>query len=55
MWIVRECILEFKLTYYGERLFGETVLKSIIKSFRKTVKCFTVLMKTRNVDFENYF
>ena len=43
--IIQECILEFKLTYSGERLFGANITRTFIKSIHKTVKCFVDLIK----------
>ena len=45
MHIVKESVLEFKLTYMGCRLFGDTVVKSICKSIKAMVKCFVCLLK----------
>lgn len=50
MWRVQESILEFKLTYFGERLFNSSVSKSIYKSFIAMIKCFIVLTKPHKTD-----
>lgn len=57
MWIIKESLLEFKLTYFGERLFGNTIFKSICKSFREMAKCFIDLIKSKfqKTDFKNIF
>ena len=43
--IIQECILEYKLTYAGERLFGVSIQKAFIKSIIGFVKCFIDLIK----------
>lgn len=43
--IIQECILEYKLTYSGERLWGASVLKAVIKSIKESAKCFIALIK----------
>lgn len=43
--IIQECILEYKLTYLGERLFGVSIPKAFIKSIRGFTKCFLDLIK----------
>lgn len=46
--ILKETLLEFKLTYFGERLFGASVLKSILKSLKLSAKCFVDLLTPCN-------
>lgn len=43
--ILAECLLEFQLTYSGERLFGASVPNAILKSIKETAKCFVALIK----------
>ena len=43
--IIQECILEYRLTYTGERLFGISIPKAFIKSIRGFVECFIDLIK----------
>lgn len=44
-YIIQECILEYKLTYLGERLFGVSIPRAFIKSIHKSAKCFIDLIK----------
>lgn len=48
--IIQECILEFRLTYSGERLFGVSALRALIKSMHKSVECFIDLIKPRRYE-----
>jgi len=51
--IIRECILEYRLTYMGERLFGNSVIKSHIKSLKEMTKCFIDLITpTKDIDID---
>lgn len=43
--IIQECILEYKLTYSVERLFGASIPRALIKSIRESAKCFIDLIK----------
>ena len=43
--IIQECILEYKLTYSGERLLGANIPRAFIKSIHKSAKCFIDLIK----------
>ena len=43
--IIQECVLECQLTYSGERLWGASVLKAVIKSIKGAIKCFRCLIK----------
>lgn len=51
--IIKECILEYKLSYSGERLFGVSIPKAIIKLIHKSAKCFIELIKPHS--YENTF
>lgn len=54
MHIIRECILEYRITYMGERFLGNSVIKSHIKSLKEMTKCFIDLItstKDINIDF----
>lgn len=51
MWRIKESILEFKLTYMGERLFNESLIKSIYKSTKAMIKCFVYLLKPSDIEF----
>ena len=51
MWRIKESILEFKLTYIGERLFNESLIKSIYKSTKSMIKCFVILLKPNDIEF----
>lgn len=44
--IIAECVLEYKLTYRGERLFGASILDAVIESIKETIKCFIELIKS---------
>lgn len=44
-YIIQECILEYKLTYSGERLFGVSIPRAFIKLIHKSAKCFIDLIK----------
>lgn len=46
--IIQESILEYKLTYSGERLFGVSIPRAFIKSIKGSVKCFIELIKPHN-------
>ena len=48
--ILRECFLDFQLTYSGERLFGASILKATWKSVKESIKCFVDLIKPCNED-----
>lgn len=37
-YIIQECILEYKFTYLGERLFGVSIPRAFIKSIKETAK-----------------
>ena len=50
--ILQECLLEFQLTYSGERLFGASIPKAVWKSIKESVKCFVDLIKPSD---ENIF
>ena len=50
MWIIKESILEFKLRYGLERLFNNSIQKSIYKSFIEMIKCFIYLIKPHKTD-----
>lgn len=53
MHIIRECILEYRLTYMGERLFGSSVIKSHIKALKEMIKCFIDLITpTKDIDID---
>lgn len=53
MHIIRECILEYRLTYMGERLFGNSVIKSHQKSIKAMAKCFIYLITpTKDIDID---
>lgn len=53
MHIIRECILEYRLTYMGERLFGNSVIKSHQKSINAMAKCFIYLITpTKDIDID---
>lgn len=53
MHIIRECILEYQLTYMGERLFGSSIIKSHIRSFTEMMKCFMDLITpSKEYDFD---
>ena len=43
--IIQESILEYKLTYSGERLFRASIPRAFIKSIRKSLECFIDLIK----------
>ena len=51
--IIQESILEYKLTYSGERLFGASIPRAFIKSIKESVKCFIDLIKPH--DYEDIF
>lgn len=51
--IIQECILEYKLTYSGERLFGASIPRAFIKSIKESAKCFIDLIKPHS--YENIF
>ena len=51
--IIQESILEYKLTYLGERLFGASIPRAFIKSIKESVKCFIDLIKPH--DYEDIF
>ena len=51
--IIKECILEYQLTYKGERLFGASVLKAFIESIVLAVSCFIDLI--RPYDYKDIF
>lgn len=51
MHLLKEMLLEFELTYQGERLFGKSVLKSVIKSIAETTKCFVDLIRPSDYKF----
>lgn len=54
MHIIRECVLEYRLTYMAERLFGNSFVKSHIKSIKTMGKCFIALVtptKDSDIDF----
>ena len=48
--IIQESILEYKLTYSGERLFGVSIPRAFIKSIKESVKCFIDLIKPHNYE-----
>ena len=48
--IIQESILEYKLTYSGERLFGASIPRAFIKSIKESVKCFIDLIKPHNYE-----
>lgn len=48
--IIKESILEYKLTYFGERLFGASIPRAFIKSIKGSVKCFIELIKPHNYE-----
>ena len=50
--ILKETVLEFQLTYFGERLFGASVFMAILKSLKLSEKCFADLLTPCN---ENIF
>lgn len=53
MHTIKECILEYRLTYMGERLDGISVIKSHIKSLREMTKCFIDLITpTKDIDID---
>ena len=53
MHIIKECILEYRLTYMGERLFGNSVIKSHIKALKEMIKCFIDLITpTKDIDID---
>ena len=43
--IIQESILEYKLTYSGERLFGVSIPRAFIKSIKESAKCVIDLIK----------
>lgn len=43
--IIKECILEYQLTYFGERLFEASIPRAFIKSIKESIKCFIDLIK----------
>ncbi len=43
--IIRECILEYQLTYFGERLFEASIPRAFIKSVKESIKCLIDLIK----------
>lgn len=49
MWILKESVLEFKLTYMGERLFINSRIMAVRKAFKAMTKCFIELLKPSNV------
>lgn len=51
--IIQEGILEYKLTYLRERLFGASIPRAFIKSIKESVKCFIDLIKPH--DYEDIF
>lgn len=51
--IIQESILEYKLTYSGERLFGASIPRAFIKSIKESVKCFIDLISPH--DYEDIF
>ena len=48
--IIQESILEYKLTYSGERLFGASIPRAFIKSIKESVKCFIELIKPHSYE-----
>lgn len=53
MHIIKECILEYRFTYMGERLFGNSVIKSHIKALKEMIKCFIDLITpTKDIDID---
>lgn len=54
MWRIKESILEFKLTYMGERLFNESLIKSIYKSTKAMIKCFIILLKPNDIKYMEF-
>ena len=48
--IIQESILEYKLTYSGERLFGASIPRAFVKSIKESVKCFIELIKPHNYE-----
>ena len=48
--IIQESILEYKLTYSGERLFGASIPRAFIKSIKESVKCFIDLIKPHSYE-----
>lgn len=48
--ILKETVLEFQLTYFGERLFGASALLAIIRSLKLSAKCFADLLTPCNED-----
>lgn len=50
--ILKETVLEFQITYFGERLFDASVLMAIIKSLKLSARCFVDLLTPCN---ENIF
>ena len=55
MWRIKESILEFKLTYIGERLFNESLIKSIYKSTKAMIKCFIILLKPNDIKYMEFW
>ena len=43
--IMQECILEYQLTYSGERLYGTSIPKALFESIKESIKCFIDLIK----------
>lgn len=52
-YIIQECILEYKLTYSGERLFGASIPRAFMKSIKESSKCLIDLIKPHR--YENIF
>lgn len=48
---IKECILEFKITYFGERLFNQSIVVSVYKSIKAMVKCFMDLLRPTEIEF----
>ena len=46
--IIRECILEYQLTYMGERLFGASIPRAFMKAMREAIRCLIDLIKPYN-------